>query len=89
MSTENTPIGKKRQSQNQPVSRTHSQPMSVVPLLVEDGIYCAEHIVAALAISEATLDRMIDGGLRVGQRYTKRRFFRGRDVMEFLLSDES
>lgn len=88
---ENTSRRKKCQNKSSPQSkkkdgRNHSQPMSVTPLLIEGGLYCAEQIIAALAISPATLDKWIKANLPVARRNCHRNFFRGRDVMEFLVS---
>lgn len=63
--------------------------MSVVPLIVEDGLYCAEQIISALAISPTTLDKWIKSGLRVARKNCQRNFFWGRDVMLFLVGHDS
>lgn len=70
--------------------RERSTPMSVTPLLVEDGLYSTEQIIAALATSPGTLETWLADGLRSGKRNTQRRFFWGRDVIRFLVgADEA
>lgn len=94
MTAKNTSKNQKRQDnsadnleeQFEPV-----QPVSVVPLIVEEGLYTREQLISALAISSTTLNQWLhleaDQRLRSGQRGTKRRYFRGRDVINFLCGE--
>jgi hypothetical protein len=87
---ENTSEDDSRQeesSKKQKPLRQHSKPTSVVPLIIADGLYCAEQIIVALAISPNSLDEMVEEGLVARRRHTKRRFFVGRDVMQFLAGE--
>lgn len=94
MTAKNTRRDVKRQDPNSENPDEHLepvQPVSVVPLIVEDGLYSREQIIAALAISSATLNQWLNLAegerLKSGQRGTKRRYFRGRDVMSFLVGE--
>ena len=67
-----------------PKRKTQSKPLPAVPLIVEHGLYSAEQILTALAISPVTLKTWAQQGLLVRKRGTKYRFYLGRDVIEFL-----
>lgn len=85
---ENTPKSKRRQSNSnrqRKDGQERSTPIAVTPLLVENGLYSVEQVLAALATSERSLEKMLADGLRSGKRHTQRRFFWGRDVIRFLV----
>lgn len=89
---------KPRQAKNLPKSEdTHefAQPIAVTPLIVEQGLYSSEQIIAALAISDKTLCDWMKQGLKpLGRNdfiktQTKRRYFHGRKVIEFMAGPPS
>lgn len=84
MSTENTSRRKKSQSDSREGRHPPPPPSPAVPVLTEAGLYFAEQVIAALAISPTTLDKWVDAGLPVAQRGNKRRFFWGRSLFVFL-----
>lgn len=66
------------------IRRPPDPPVPAQSLIVEDGLYFAEQIIQSLQISSVTLNAWVEQGLPVGRRCTKRRYFRGRDIMSFL-----
>lgn len=55
-----------------------------VPLIVEHGLYSREQILRLVGISRATLSDWQDSGLRFLKKGTKRLYYHGRDVIDFL-----
>ncbi len=52
--------------------------------IVMDALYTSEQIVSAMKISRETLNIWIKSGLRFSRRNTKRQYFLGRHIIEFL-----
>jgi hypothetical protein len=80
-------VPKKRRGKELPQTTDSGQkglPIAVVPLLIEQGLYCSEQVIAALAISPNTLQDWIREGLPVARRNNQRAFFWGRVVMRFM-----
>lgn len=67
---------------------TESKPtVGAAPLIVEDGLYVAEQLIIALQISTTTLIKWQVEGLRFCKPGTKRRYYRGRDVLAFMFKE--
>lgn len=59
-----------------------------VPLIVEHGLYCREQILRLIGISSLTLSDWQNSGLRSLKKGTKRLYYHGRDVIDFLKRED-
>lgn len=59
------------------------------PSIVQNALYTSEQLISSLDISSATLHAWIGHGLRSAKRGTKRRYFLGQHVIEFMLDASS
>lgn len=53
--------------------------------IVQNALYTREQLISSLEISSTTFQSWIDQGLRSAKRGTKRRYFLGQHVIDFML----